>query len=168
MKLYIFDNGSLRIDESLSSHFPSTISLSGDMMYERTDWNDKREITIFLEEKVDWKLAKGTIKFIKLEENKEEKYNDFGFIFMNGILSFCKELKGIDIYCDCALSTKRWLQLKNDLLSKKDSNYIFDFTINQLNSETLKETEDTIESNIELFIESYSMQKDVSIPKYSI
>ena len=166
MKLYIFDDGSLRIDESLSTSFRSSIELSGHMMYEQTDWSDKRDITIFLEEKVDWKTAKATIKFIKLEENKFEKYNEFGYIHMNGTFTFLKEFKSINLDCNCNLSSKIWLQIKNDLTA--NSNYIFDFTINLLNSEALKETEDTIESNVELFIESYSMQKFISIPKNSI
>ena len=75
MKLYIFDNGSVRIDESLSTSFRSSIELSGEMMYERTDWSDKRDITIFLEEKVDWLRRLWSMKMATAMNTPDRKFH---------------------------------------------------------------------------------------------
>ena len=165
--MQIYANKSIRIDESLSTSLRSSIKIFGNVYYGSLVWDDssqaawdsRKDIIKILDEQVNWKEAIATINFVKLEENKEQKHNNLGWICMDGTFELHKESKYFAIRCNCCLSTEKWLQLKNDLLAKIDSNYSFEFNINQMNSAPLKETEDTIESTIELFMESYSIVK---------
>ena len=157
--MQIYANKSIRIDESLSTSLRSSIKIFGNVTYGSLAWGERKDIKKLLEEEVNWKEAIATINFVRLEENKEQKHNDLGWICMDGTFEFHKESKYFAIRCNCCLSTEKWLQLKNDLLAKIDSNYSFEFNINQINSALLKETQDTIESNIELYMESYSIVK---------
>jgi hypothetical protein len=157
--MQIYANKSIRIDETLSTSLRSSIKIFGNVAYGSLSWGDRKDIKKLLEEQVNWKEAFATINFVKLEENKEQKHNDLGWIIMDGTFELHKESKYFAIRCNCCLSTEKWLQLKNDLLAKIDSNYSFEFNINQINSAKLKETDETIESNIELYMESYSIVK---------
>ena len=157
--MQIYANKSIRIDESLSTSLRSSIKIFGNVTYGSLAWGERKDIKKLLEEEVNWKEAIATINFVRLEENKEQKHNDLGWICMDGTFELHKESKYFAIRCNCCLSTEKWLQLKNDLLAKIDSNYSFEFNINQINSALLKETQDTIESNIELYMESYSIVK---------
>ena len=155
--MQIYANKSIRIDESLSTSLRSSIKIFGNVTYGSLSWGDRKDIKKLLEEQVNWKEAFATINFVKLEENKEQKHNDLGWIIMDGTFELHKESKHFAIRCNCCLSNEKWLQLKNDLLAKIDYNYSFEFNINQINSTKLEETDETIESNIELYMESYSI-----------
>ena len=155
--MQIYANKSIRIDESLSTALRSSIKVYGNINYSSITFCDRKDLKNLLDEQVNWKEAIGTINFIRLEENKEQKHNEDGWIFMDGTFEFHKESKYFAIRCNCCLSTEKWLQLKNDVLANIDSNYSFEFNIHQLNSGSLKETDETIESKIELFMDSYSI-----------
>ena len=157
--MQIYANKSIRIDESLSTDLHSSIQIYGNIMYGTLAWGDRKDIKTLLEGEVNWKEAIATINFVKLEENKVQKHSDLGWICMDGTFEFHKKSKSFAIRCTCRLSTEKWMQLRNDLLAKIDSSYSFEFNIKQLNSAPLKGTEETIESNIELYMESYSIVK---------
>ena len=157
--MQIYANKSIRIDESLSTSLRSSIQIYGNVMYGTLAWGDRRDIKTLLEEQVNWKDAIATINFVKLEENKVQKHSDLGWIYMDGTFEFHKKSKSFAIRCNCCLSTEKWVQLKNDLLAKNDSDYSFEFNIKQIISARLNETEETIESSIELYMESYSIVK---------
>jgi hypothetical protein len=157
--MQIYANKSIRIDESLSTSLRSSIKIFGNVTYGSLSWGDRKDIKKLLEEQVNWKEAFATINFVKLEEDKEQKHNDLGWIYLNGTFELHKESKYFAIRCNCCLSAEKWLQLKNDLLAKIDGNYSFEFNINEINSALIKETEETFESNIELYMESYSIVK---------
>ena len=161
--MQIYANKSIRIDESFSTSLRSSIKIFGNLTYGSLSWGDRKDLKKILEEQVDWKEAFATINFVKLEENKEQKHNDLGWIVMDGKFELHKESKNFAIRCNCCLSTENWLQLKNDLLTKIDSNYSFEFNINQINSAKINESEEAIESNIELYMESYSIVKSKNI-----
>jgi hypothetical protein len=161
--MQIYANKSIRIEESLSTSLRSSIKIFGNVYYGSLVVGERKDIKKLLEEGVNWKEAMATINFVRLEENKEQKHNDFGWICMDGTFELHKESKYFAIRCNCCLSAEKWLQLKNDLLAKSDENYSIEFNITQLNSAPLKETEETIESNIELYMDSYSIVKLIRI-----
>ena len=157
--MQIYANKSIRIAESLSTDLRSSIQIYGNVTYGSLVWGDRKDIKALLEGQVNWKEAIATINFVKLEENKVQKHSDLGWIVMDGTFEFHKISKSFAIRCNCGLSTEKWLQLKNDLFAKTDSKYSLEFNIKHIISARLKETEETIESNIELYMESYSIVK---------
>ena len=156
--MQIYANKIIRIDESLSD-LRSSIKILGNIHYGTLVWGERNELKKLLDEKVNWKEAIGTINFICLEEDKEQKHNELGLICMNGTFELHKESKHLAIRCDCSVTPSNWLKLKNYLVLKNDNDFGVEFNVTQINAGRIIETEEIFESKIELFMESYSFVK---------
>ena len=88
--MQIYANKSIRIDESLSTSLRSSIKIFGNVYYGSLAWGERKDFKKLLEEEVNWKEAIATINFVRLEENKEQKHNDFGWIYMDGTFELHK------------------------------------------------------------------------------
>jgi hypothetical protein len=162
--MQIYANKTIRIDESLSTSVRSSIQIYGSVANGSLAWEERNDLKIFFEEKVIWNEAIASIDFICTEEDKDQQNNFLGWLFMEGSFQFDKESEVFSIRCNCLLNQKKWLQLKNDLLISKKNDFVIEFNINQINSGRLTETEEVIESKIELYMQSYSI---VHYPKIS-
>jgi hypothetical protein len=156
--MQIYANKIIRVDEPLSD-LRSSIKILGNIYYGTLAWSERNELKKLLDEKVNWKEAIGSINFICLEEDKEQKHNELGLICMNGTLELHKESKHLAIRCDCSLTPSNWLKLKNYLVLTNDNNFGVEFNVTQINAGRIIETEEIFESKIELFMESYSFVK---------
>jgi len=156
--MQIYANKIIRIDESLSD-LRSSIKILGNIHYGTLVWGERNELKKLLDERVNWKEAIGTINFICLENDKEQKHNELGLICMNGTFELHKESKHLAIRCDCSLTPSNWLKLKNYLVLKNDNDFGVEFNVTQINAGRIIETEEIFESKIELLMESYSFVK---------
>jgi hypothetical protein len=155
--MQIYANKSIRIDESLSTDLRSSIKIFGNVYYGSLAWGERDDLKKLFDELVNWKVAVATINFLRLEESKEQKYNESGWIRMDGKIDFDKKSNYLDLSCTCLLTPEKWTQLKNDLFAKSNSSFDFEFNIAEINSGVLKETDESISSKIELYMESYSI-----------
>lgn len=156
--MQIYANKIIRIDESLSD-LRSSIKILGNIHYGTLVWGERNELKKLLDERVNWKEAIGTINFICLENDKEQKHNELGLICMNGTFELHKESKHLAIRCDCSMTPSNWLKLKNYLVLKNDDDFGVEFNVTQINAGRIIETEEIFESKIELLMESYSFVK---------
>ena len=156
--MQIYANKIIRIDESLSD-LRSSIKILGNIHYGTLVWGERNELKKLLDERVNWKEAIGTINFICLENDKEQKHNELGLICINGTFELHKESKHLAIRCDCSMTPSNWLKLKNYLVLKNDDDFGVEFNVTQINAGRIIETEEIFESKIELLMESYSFVK---------
>ena len=156
--MQIYANKIIRIDESLSD-LRSSIKILGNIHYGTLVWGERNELKKLLDERVNWKEAIGTINFICLENDKEQKHNELGLICMNGTFELHKESKHLAMRCDCSMTPSNWLKLKNYLVLKNDDDFGVEFNVTQINAGRIIETEEIFESKIELLMESYSFVK---------
>ena len=156
--MQIYANKEIRIDESLSD-LRSSIKVIGSVYYGTLAWGERNELKNLLDERVNWKEAIASINFICLEDDKEQKHNELGWICMNGTFELHKESKHLAMRCDCSMTPSNWLKLKNYLVLKNGTDFGVEFNINQINAGRIIETEEIFESKIELFMDSYSFVK---------
>jgi hypothetical protein len=156
--MQIYANKNIRIDESLSD-LRSSITILGNINYGTLVWGERNELKKFLDERVNWKEAIASITFVCLEDDKEQKHNELGWICMDGTFELNKESKYFAIRCSCTLTPNNWLNLKNYLFLKNDNNFGVEFNITQIHAGRIVETEEAFESKIELYMESYSINK---------
>jgi hypothetical protein len=157
--MQIYANKSIRIDESLTTGLRSSIQIFGNVYYGSIAWGERDDLKKLFDELVNWREAVATMTFTRLEESKEQKFNDSGWIHMDGKINFNKQSNYLDLRCTCLLTPEKWTQLKNDLFAKSNSSFDFEFNIAEINSGVLKETDESISSKIELYMESYSIVK---------
>jgi hypothetical protein len=157
--MQIYANKNIRIIESLSTSLRSSIIIVGSVAYGQMAWGERIDFKRLLDEEVRWGSAIATISFTCLEEDKDEKHNELGWICMDGNLNLNKTSKSLSLQCNCCLMKSKWLQLKNDFFETNDNNYCIEFKFNQINTGLLVDTDDAIESKTEMYMESYSIVK---------
>lgn len=156
--MQIYANKIISFNESLSD-LRSSIKILGNINYGTLVWGERNELKKLLDERVNWNEAIASINFVCLEEDKEQKHNALGWIYLKGELELHKKSKHFAIRCDCSLTLKNWLNLRNYLLHKSDTNFSVEFNITQIDAGRIIETEEAFESRIELFMDSYSISK---------
>jgi hypothetical protein len=93
--MQIYANKSIRIFESLSTALRSSIVVVGSVTYGSMAWGERIDLKKLLDEEVRWGGAIATLSFTCVEDDKEQKHNELGWIFMDGTLNLNKALKNL-------------------------------------------------------------------------
>jgi len=150
-------NKQIKIVEPISSPALAQILTFGNLHVGFASFANQPGAQKFFHETAELKNVVCEIALNRLEKNKDEFITEEGWLQLNGRLSYNKESRQTWISCGGFINHARWTQLKNDLLSSKQFELVYQIHI--LKFGELIENEFALESTLTFDLSSYELVK---------